>query len=118
MTVRSGWIVDAARRALGRIEQDRRATRRAPVSGLWCDRGQVIDLSTRGMRLMSFRAWGEGQRRRVTVADGKHSAELIARCVWSRQEGLFTHHIGLAFEGVTDEEQRALVVLLRRQDEE
>lgn len=55
-----------------------------------------------------MRRWGEGQIRRITITDGKHSLTLAARCVWLRQDGLFSHSIGLAFEPASAAEERAL----------
>lgn len=115
MTGRSGWIIAAASRALGHASDDRRSGDRVTVAGLWCDRGQIIDLSPRGMRMMSFRRWHEGQERRVTIADGKHSATVIARCVWCRQDGLFSHQMGLAFESIGEDDVRAIELMLRKQ---
>lgn len=90
---------------------ERRRDSRADVSGLWCDRGQVIDLSARGMRLTSLRRWAEGQIRRVSLTDGSRSVTLTARCVWCRQEGMFSHSLGLAFEPANAEEERMIAAM-------
>lgn len=80
--------------------KERRDDARTPVHGLVCDRGSVIDLSMRGMRLTSPRRWTEGQHRRIIITDGVRSAAIEARCVWCRQDGLFSHAVGLAFEEI------------------
>jgi len=67
------------------------------------------------MRLMSFRRWPEGSERRVTIADGKHAATVIARCVWCRPDGLFSHQMGLAFESIGEDDVRAIGLMLRKQ---
>lgn len=90
---------------------ERRRSARKDVSGLWCDRGQVLDLSARGMRLVSLRRWAEGQLRRVSLTDGSRSVTLIARCVWCRQEGMFSHSLGLAFEPANAEEERTIAAM-------
>lgn len=100
---------DAIRSVLGRIAAaDRRAVARARVQMMWCDRGSVIDLSPRGMRLSTTRRWQEGQRRRITICDTKRSITVEARCIWCNQEGLFSHHVGLSFDRVTDQQAALL----------
>lgn len=108
-----GWL-SSATRALARAASERRRGHRAEVAGLWCDRGQVIDLSTRGMRMTSLRRWSEGQVRRVTIADSQHHATVDARCVWCRQEGLFHHLVGLSFEDTTPEQERLIARIMER----
>ncbi|MEM8834242.1 MAG: PilZ domain-containing protein [Planctomycetota bacterium] len=86
----------------------RQSARSAVNSDVKCDHGEVIDLSHRGIRLRSRKRWHEGQIRQVAItADGMRLA-LEAQCVWSRQEGMFTHLLGLAFVQPTDEQQRTL----------
>lgn len=90
---------------------ERRGHTRTDVGGLWCDRGQVVDLSARGMRLISLRRWAEGQIRRVSITDGRRSITVNARCVWCRQEGMFSHSMGLAFEPASAEDERTLTAM-------
>lgn len=78
--------------------RERRVSSRRPVSGLWCDKGQVLDLSAHGVRLQSPRRWQEGRTCTLTVGDGDASVTLEARCVWCRQDGLFSHQVGVMFE--------------------
>jgi len=77
---------------------ERRGAERVRVKGLWCDRGQVVDLSSRGMRLKTMRRWPEGQVRTLTLVDGGDSVPVDARCVWCRQDSMFSHVVGIAFE--------------------
>lgn len=83
--------------------RERRVSRRHAVTGLWCDKGQVLDLSGMGLRLKSPRRWQEGRLCSVTLGDGDISICVEARCVWCRQDGLFSHQIGLLFERVEPE---------------
>lgn len=83
--------------------RERRGSGRHPVSGLWCDRGQVLDLSGRGLRLQSPRRWQEGRVCSVALGDGDVSISVEARCVWCRQDGLFSHQLGLVFEECSPE---------------
>ncbi len=73
-------------------------------------------MSARGMRLTSFRRWSEGQVRRLTISDGEVSVTIDARCIWCRQEGMFSHLVGVAFEGDSLDERRdeALARLARQ----
>lgn len=87
----------------------KRQTARADVtSDVKCDHGEVIDLSNRGIRLRSRKRWHEGQIRQIAInADGMRVA-VEAQCVWSRQEGMFTHLLGLAFVQPTTDQQSTL----------
>ena len=93
---------------------DRRKSRRIRVKGLICDRGEVIDLSTKGMRLRVHRRWHEGQLRAITIVDHEYSVPVEARCVWCRQEGMFTHVIGLAFQRTSDNDVERLAAIAAR----
>ncbi len=63
------------------------------------------------MRLISLRRWAEGQIRRVSLTDGSRSVTIMARCVWCRQEGLFSHSLGIAFEPANAEEERTIAAM-------
>lgn len=93
---------------------ERRKERRVRVKGLLCDRGEVIDLSSKGMRLRVHRRWQEGQVRTLTIVDGEHSVPVEARCVWCRQEGMFAHVIGLAFQHTDPSGVQRLVQIAAR----
>lgn len=82
----------------GGAVRDRRNARRIRVKGLICDRGEVIDLSTKGMRLRVHRRWNEGHVRTITIVSDGTAVPVEARCVWCRQEGMFSHVVGLAFQ--------------------
>ncbi|MCA9311011.1 MAG: PilZ domain-containing protein [Phycisphaerales bacterium] len=95
--------------AMGRVgRSERRETERAPVQNVSCDRGRVVDLSTRGMRVTSARRWREGQRRLVSISNGDVRLSIEARCIWCRQDGMFSHAIGLAFDDPSEEQQAVL----------
>ncbi len=93
---------------------ERRSAERLRVRGLWCDKGQVIDLSTAGMRLRVLRRWNEGHTRTITIVDEHALIPVQARCVWCRQEGLFAHVVGLAFDHVDDQHEAALRAVAER----
>jgi hypothetical protein len=88
--------------------QERRDAKRKAVHGIWCDKGQVVDMSERGMRLTMQLRWQEGKTRKVTVSDESECVTLDARCVWCRQEGLFVHAVGVAFDGMSEEKAEIL----------
>ncbi len=90
------------------VTAERRDTDRVKVKGLWCDRGQVIDLSERGMRLNTLRRWSEGYTRTITIVDGPNRICIDARVVWCRQISIFSHLVGLAFLNPTPEAAQVL----------
>lgn len=96
----------------GASVRERRRTTRVKVRGLICDRGEVIDLSTKGMRLRVHRRWNEGHVRTITIVGGGSAVPVEARCVWCRQEGMFAHVVGLAFQHTpkTDLDRLAMIV--------
>jgi len=97
--------------------RERRTASRIQVRGLLCDRGQIIDLSARGMRLIVHRRWPEGASRTLTIVDTPHSIPVTARCVWCRQQSLFSHIVGLAFEHLTQDQVEALLRMAQRHDQ-
>lgn len=90
---------------------ERRDSDRLKTVGVMCNRGKVIDLSTRGMRLQTWRLWKDGQRRIVTVYDEQSRVTLEAKCVWVRPLGPFRRVVGLCFEHAIPEQERALATL-------
>lgn len=82
---------------------------RTCVSHLVCDAGGVIDLSTRGMRVLAVKAWQEGQVRPLTLTDGPHSLTIEARCVWSRSDADRHVIVGLAFDHVEPHQEGMLI---------
>jgi hypothetical protein len=94
--------------------RERRRADRVRVKGLLCDRGEVIDLSTKGMRLRVHRRWHEGHVRTITVVEGGVAVPVEARCVWCRQEGMFNHVIGLAFQHTTERDVERLAEIAAR----
>jgi hypothetical protein len=93
---------------------ERRDSDRLKTVGVLCNRGRVIDLSTRGMRLRTFRRWKEGQRRIITLSDEHARVTLEAKCVWVRPVANgtpFQRVVGLCFEHAIPEQERALAKL-------
>jgi len=88
-----------------------RTSGRLHVEGLTCDRGRIIDLSVRGMRVRCKRGWVVGQRRDVTLASARTRLRLPARCVWARHDGFFSWTVGLAFDGATPDQLRDVAEL-------
>lgn len=93
--------------------RERRKDKRVRVTGLWCDRGQVVDFSSRGMRLTTIRRWPEGLVRTITLHLEGQPHTLQARCVWCRQDSLFSHSVGVAFEDVPAESARVMDTLVQ-----
>ena len=114
MLGRSGRASSAGKASKGTKRAERRRATRTEVAGLWCDRGQVLDLSDRGLRITSPRRWSEGQIRNLTLSDSGGSVTLCARCVWCRQDSLFNHTVGLAFDQITDSQRDTLHAIAQR----
>ncbi len=94
---------------------ERRVGQRVRVSmGVMCDRGRVVDLSSRGMRLRTMQRWPEGTRRSIRLTIGGEHAMVEAVCVWCRQRGAMTHDVGLAFQHVDGASARTLARLVLR----
>jgi len=88
---------------------ERRGEGRTVVADLTCDAGRIIDLSTRGMRLISRKRWRTGETRSLVLTDGSHSVTIDARCIWDRHDGVFQHTVGLAFDRVAPEHEGMLI---------
>lgn len=88
--------------------RERRLTERVKVRGLWCDRGEAVDFSPRGMRLTVCRRWPEGMVRKIRLHLGDEVFEVSARCIWCRQDGMFTHSVGVAFDEIGEAARGAL----------
>lgn len=82
---------------------DRRRDKRTRRAALTCNRGRVIDLSTRGMRLSTRRPWPERTQRRVILRHDGRCVTVWAECVWRRRESGLRHTVGLAFVNPSDE---------------
>ena len=92
---------------------ERRDADRLKIVGVRCNRGMVVDLSTRGMRLRSWswRRWKPDDRRIITLFDDHARVTLEARCVWVRPAGFMRKVVGLCFEHTVAEQDRALAKL-------
>jgi hypothetical protein len=99
-----------------RTKPERRSASRIQVKGLLCDRGQIVDLSARGLRMVVHRRWPEGASRTLTIVDTPHSIPVTARCVWCRQQSMFSHIVGLAFENLTQDQVEALLRMAQRHE--
>jgi hypothetical protein len=85
------------------------------LNELLCNAGRVVDVSTRGMRLQSWRRWKPGQRRSITLIEGSAVVRVEAECVWCRKIGTMRHTIGLAFTTVSPESAKLLGEIVSRQ---
>jgi hypothetical protein len=90
-------------------QTERRRSERTPISHLVCDAGGVIDLSTRGMRVLAEKPWHEGQIKNLTLTDGPHSVTIEARCIWSHPDADRHHVIGLAFDRIEPQQEGMLL---------
>lgn len=91
----------------GNAVSDRRFGR-VRVEGLTCNRGRIIDLSIRGMRVRACGTWAPGEHKAVTLRSAGTTLTLPATCVWSRREGIMRWTIGLSFESATPDQLRVV----------
>lgn len=85
---------------------ERRREARVSAHDVSCNRGKVVDMSSRGMRIVSRSKWREGEMLPLTLQCGAMRVTTPARCIWARREGMFTWVIGVAFMHATDEQRR------------
>ena len=88
---------------------DRRESGRMMVEGLSCSQGKVLDLSSRGMRIVRTTRWRAGEIRQVSfpVLAGR-TMVVAARCEWIRRTGFFKYTCGIEFLGLSDDHKEAL----------
>ena len=85
---------------------DRRRAGRIKGTGLRCNRGRVIDLSSGGMRLRSPRRLrGELE---VELWTRIRRLDVRAKVVWTTRVGFRKYNIGLQFRDVTPDAAREL----------
>ncbi len=77
---------------------ERRSAVRFKLGQLKCNLGRVLDLSSGGLRLLSWRKL-KG-RHEITLFDRDGGVRIEAEVRWSRRHGLFKHEIGLQFLNV------------------
>jgi hypothetical protein len=77
----------------------RRTAPRQRQTGLSCNLGEVVDLSTSGMRLRARQI--HAGRVDVVLTDYTRPGELTADVVWTKPAGNFHFEIGLKFRKLT-----------------
>ena len=97
-------------------EKPTRQTGRVKFDGLRCDLGRVIDMSAKGIGLISRHSLhdrvGEMIGFRVSAKWCKPFV-LGGEIRWSRRVGFMKHHIGIAFVNLSDKQHRRLNDLAR-----
>ncbi|MGD9693656.1 MAG: PilZ domain-containing protein [Phycisphaerales bacterium] len=78
------------------------------VEGLWCDVGEILDLSAGGMRVRARRASTLGEKLTLRIESARICLTLHATCAWAKREGSRKWDLGFAFEN-TDGEQLRLI---------
>jgi len=92
---------------------DRREGARTRVEDLRCNRGEILDLSQSGARILTWRPWRMNKVAPLVIVGAGGAITLEARCVWTWKEGLFRHVVGVYFESVTPEQRQVLHELAR-----
>lgn len=92
-----------------------RASERFSAAGLSCALGDVMDLSTTGVRL---RGSGSpkvalGEMVTITIGSDIQSVKVQARVVWTRRRGITSNEVGLQFVNVKRGIAAALVQLAK-----
>ncbi len=91
---------------------ERRGAVRVDVRELKCNLGRVLNISSGGVRLLSWRklrGWHE-----ITLADSDGGVRIEAEVKWSRRHGLWKHEIGLQFLNVPPDIAAKLTTLVFR----
>jgi hypothetical protein len=105
---RDGHPVDAERRDNNRVLA-------RPDRTLRCSLGEIIDMSTRGVRIARRRALTPGgDIFSFTLRSGRDRLTLRGACVWSRRSGFMRHTAGIALAGMTPDEARLLRAFIDR----
>lgn len=71
------------------------------VSRIKCNRGNVLDFSTRGLRISSRRLWSPGELKSITLKLDKQSITVVAEGAWCRERVAGKREIGVAFATLT-----------------
>jgi hypothetical protein len=79
----------------------KRATGRAVQSTLRCNLGDVLDISSHGLRVKCRKI--PTPRTEVVLTDYTRPGQLFAHVIWSKPLGNFHHEVGLKFEKVSKE---------------
>lgn len=92
---------------------ERRRRSRIQCEGLSCTMGRVIGLSGSGMRVRArgFCKVKPDDRVSMTLFHCGGTLPVVARIAWTRKTGFFTYECGMAFEGLTPEQNAELVRL-------
>ncbi len=81
---------------------------RMVVEGLWCDVGEVLDLSAGGMRVRARRAALVGEPITLRIESSRICLTLHAVCAWAKREGSRKWDLGFAFENAEPEQLRLI----------
>ncbi len=105
---------DAARAIQGTTDRsyagpERRRAVRVNVRQLKCNQGRVLDISSRGARLISRRKLRG--RHEIKLFDSDVGLRIEAEVKWSRRHGLWKHEIGLQFPNVPSDIATKLTTL-------
>ncbi len=91
---------------------ERRGAVRVDVRELKCNLGRVLNISSGGARLLSWRKLRGSHVIRLSDRDGDVHIDVEVR--WSRRHGLFKHEIGLQFLNVSSDIAAKLTTLVFR----
>lgn len=92
--------------ASGSEAASQRATSRAVQNMLRCNLGEVLDISSQGLRVKCMKV--PKPRTEVILTDYTRPGQLFANVIWSKPMGNFHHEVGLKFEKISREMQERL----------
>lgn len=98
------------------ISSNRRKPGRIRCEHLGCSCGSVVDLSVTGARLIvkGFFKPRPGKRRRLVFRSMMGpSLPFLARVMWSKRLGLFSHEVGVEFVDLDETKHAQLVEMSR-----
>lgn len=75
--------------------------REQTMTRMKCNRGRVLDFSTRGIRLSSKRAWRLGDRKSITIKHAGESVTLEAEATWTAEKQHGRWVVGVMFTTIS-----------------
>lgn len=94
--------------SLDDAEETRRRSGRLTLEQVRCDVGEVLDLSSHGMRVRSRKGFRQGDVRVVVIEGLGGTLGMRSRVVWVKRSGMFRHEIGFEFMDVDPDLARKL----------
>jgi hypothetical protein len=94
--------------SLDDANEKRRRSGRLALEQVRCELGEVLDLSSHGMRVRSRKAFRVGDVRVIVIEGLGGTLGMKSRIVWIKRNGMFRHEVGFEFMDVDPDLARKL----------